>query len=151
MDANTKSPLQTSPWPGVVAAGLFAAALGLGPHQAQSNVVGFYTVVLTNGYNFLANQFNAYRTNGTLDNTLTNVIPNAPVGTKVYLWNVSNQAFSAPATFDGLHWDVNYDLSPGKGFVVLPPVRWTNYFVGEVLQGTLTVSIAGSNKLSLVH
>jgi len=35
--------------------------------------------------------------------------------------------------------------------VVLPPVRWTNYFVGEVLQGTLTVSIAGSNKLSLVH
>lgn len=113
-------------------------------------MVGYLNIPLTNGYTFVVNPLN--HTSGGQDNSLTNIIPIPPNGTKVYLWDVTNQVFMPPATFSDVTsgWDRNFDLPVGKGFVVYSPEYWTNTFVGNVLQGALTNFVAGSNKFSLL-
>ncbi|MCU0786194.1 MAG: hypothetical protein MUF81_19530 [Verrucomicrobia bacterium] len=117
------------------------------PESAYA-AVGYYNVTLTNGYNFVANQLD------TPPNSITNVInayPLLPDGTKVWVWNVTNQSYDPPVTYwEGSGWDGDVELPVGKGFVIQIPSPWTNTFVGEVLQGSLTNFIAGGNKLSLV-
>ncbi len=135
---------------------LAVAIVGLvaSTQQARSglNIVGYANVALTNGYNFIANPLDVYQTNGVLNNSLTNLIPSPPDGTEVFVWDVTNQVFLAPATFDATvpAWDRNFDLPPGKGFVVLANALWTNTFVGTVEQGSLTNFVAGTNKFSLL-
>jgi hypothetical protein len=115
--------------------------------QPVKAVVGYVNLTITNGYNFLANPLNS------TNNTLTNLIQNCPDNTEVYLWDVGQQTFAGPATFQGVDfggWDTNFDLPPGKGFLVVSDSRWTNTFVGEVLQGSLTNFVAGTNRFSLL-
>ena len=73
---------------GVVVCGLIATV------QSAFAIVGYVNVVMTNGYNFVASPLN-YETN-----SINNVIPSAPNGTRVWLWSVTNQVFDPPATFD---------------------------------------------------
>jgi hypothetical protein len=137
----------------LIALALAGAWLIASDSIGRANVVGYANVPLTNGYSFVANPFNQEQgTNFTVNNSLTNVIPNPPDGTKVYLWDVTNQVFTSPSIFSSAipGWDINMDLSPGKGFVVYSPVNWTNSFVGAVPQGRLTNFVAGTNKLSLL-
>jgi hypothetical protein len=138
---------------------LFAGALVLAELccQAQSNVVsdnvvGYYNVLLSPGYNFLANQLDATDNGLTIDNGLNNVLPYSPDGAKVYLWDVRNQRYTPPSTFTAAttNWDINYSIPPGTGFVMLVTGIWTNTIVGQVLQGSLTNFVAGSNRFSLV-
>jgi len=113
--------------------------------QASLNIVGYANVPVAAGYNLIANPFD------NTTNTLNPLLTNAPDGSLVFLWNTTNQSFTAPSIFQlGIGWDLNYDISPGKGFMVWSPVAWTNTFVGTVLQGTLTTFVAGTNKLSLL-
>lgn len=108
--------------------------------------VGYYNVTLTSGYNFVANQLDAP------PNRITNVINGTvPSGTEVWVWNVANQSYDPPVTYwEGSGWDGDVELPVGKGFVIQAPSQWTQTFVGNVPQGSLTHFIAGGNKLSLV-
>jgi hypothetical protein len=134
--------------PAIFTIGLIAIVLaGALRPAAGRNIVGYGNVALTNGYNFVTDHFYVEP-----NNSITNVIyTNAPDGTRVYLWDATNQIFLPPSTYHTNNgWDRDYDLSPGKGFVIYAPVGWTNVFVGSLITGTLTNFIAGSNKFSLL-
>jgi hypothetical protein len=130
----------------LVLASLAVAVLGGLPRQADCQVMGYYNVTVTNGYNFMANPLDQPP-----DNSITNVIPSAPDGTKVYLWDVPTQIFQPPSTYSiCCGWTVNVQLPPGKGFVVYANTGATLTFVGNLLAGSLTNSVAGANRLSLL-
>jgi hypothetical protein len=144
----------------LLASAMVAVVLAASSRRAYAslNVVGYVNVPITNGYNFVANPLDASMggaiTNG---NAITNVILSPPNLTAVYVWDVTNQAFSSPpSTYHQIssRWsDPTYVLPPGKGFVVYLPQSappFTNTFVGQVLQGSLTNHIAGTNKFSLL-
>ena len=119
------------------------------PTHSQSNVysinvVGYVSQTLTNCYAFIANPLD------TTNNSLRRLIPAPPEGTRVWLWNVDNQAFDPPATFANQDWSMDLDLPVGRGFVIHSPTNFTITFVGEVLQGWLTNPVAGNNRLSLL-
>jgi hypothetical protein len=123
----------------------------------SGNIVGYANIAMPIGLGLVCNPFNVDGTNN-LNTVMTN--STVPAGTQVYLWNVTNQAFTLPATFSAVSdaWfnpdfvtlATNYLLSPGRGFVVASPSPWLMTFVGIVEQGTLTNFIAGTNKFSLV-
>jgi hypothetical protein len=114
--------------------------------SARANIVGFANVAMTNGYNFIANPFDANP-----DNSLTNIIPIAPEGSEVFLWDTTNQVFIALSDYSASNpgWSDNYLLPPGRGFVIWVTTKFTNTFVGNVEQGLLTNFIAGNNKFTL--
>jgi len=115
--------------------------------RAQA-IVGYYNLSLPAGFSLIANQLDVFPTN-TLNVALTNGPP--PDGTSVFLWNTTNQSFTQPSAFyAGLGWGINYDISPGKGFMIWSPSSWTATFVGQVLTGTNTIFVIGTNKLSLL-
>src|SRR5207245_6314925 len=83
----------------------------------------------------------------------TNCSGGIPDGTKVYVWDVTNQVFWPPATFSlsSGNWDTNFYLPPGRGFVVNSPSAWTNTFVGIVCTCyTNHTFVAGANKFSFL-
>src|SRR2546422_4750529 len=81
-----------------LAIGLALAGLAGFGQQARA-AVGYVNVTVTNGYNFLANPLNYYGNNNPSGNSITNVIHQAPDGSKVYLWDVTNQVFTAPSIY----------------------------------------------------
>ena len=127
-------------------------AAGLASSMAQNvyslNVVGYVNVSILGGHaNFMANPLN------TPHNYLDEVLPasTVPAGSTVLTWNRISATFHQDYS-DGVAW-TDYDsgtptgtttlLPPGKGFFVNNAGGTvTNTFVGEVLQGTLTVPIA---------
>lgn len=107
--------------------------------------VGYVNVALTNGYTFVANPLDFP------PNALTNLVPNPPVGSRAYFWDVTNQIFLPAAMFGSSGWDRNYDMPVARGVVIYAPLKFTNTFVGYVaIPSTNIVKIAGSNKFSLV-
>ncbi len=132
-----------------LAATLAFAGLVAPLQPARAAVVGYFNAELVSRYNFLANPLNCPS-----NNLITAVLPTAPAGSVVFLWDVTNQVFVTATTYDidqgGWFPSENIHLPPGLGFVLYVPERWTNTFVGEVLQGTLTTFVAGTNKLSLL-
>lgn len=109
-------------------------------------VVGYVNATIRSGYNFVANPLDAPP-----NNNLTNLMPNPPNGTRVWVWNVTNQVFDPRARFlISSGWDLNFSLPPGRGFVVHTLANFTNTFVGNVLEGSLTNFVAGTNRLSLL-
>jgi len=130
----------------LAAAGLVASA------EQGYSLVGYVNVTITNGFNFVANPFDV--TGVGAPNLLSNVFSgeSVPQGTKAYLWDVASQAFSTPSTYTALttRWSINYDVFPGKGFVLQSPSLWTATFVGQVLLGTNTILVPGNGKWSLL-
>jgi hypothetical protein len=135
---------------------LFAAAAilatGLASSMAQSNVyslnvVGYVNKAFSAGasaYYLVSNPLN-----GT-NNSLSTIIPNPPVGTFVAYWDTAAQDFdpSSPTYFGGVTgWSPSGTVPPGKAFFISPTANFTNTFVGEVLQGSVTnpVPIAGGS------
>jgi hypothetical protein len=137
----------------LAAAAILAA--GLASSMAQSsnvyslNVVGYYNLNLTNGFNLIANQLDKDGT-GT-NNTLATVLgTNLPVTTRVYTFDPVAGAYNF-ATLLGGNWSganlaaVNRGLQPGQGvFVQIPAsatLPQTVTVVGEVRQGTLATPV----------
>jgi hypothetical protein len=114
-------------------------------------LTGYVNVPLTSGYTFTANPMMISPDN-TLNSVTVYATPRVPSGTTVYLWDVTNQTWSPPSIFvdEVAGWSLNYDVPPGKGFVVYSPVSWTNTFLGEVFHGTNLCFLGGGNKWSLV-
>jgi hypothetical protein len=122
---------------------LCAAALAAGAvtSMAQSNVyslnvVGYINQTLAGSsagqYQMIANQLN------TTNNTIGSLIPVAPDFTTLLKWNGTGFDSTTYASFAG-GWDhPTFTLNPGEGAFINSPNPWTNTFVGEVLQGSLT-------------
>jgi hypothetical protein len=125
---------------------LAAVGLAISLPRGLCQTVGYIPVPISTGYNFVANQFDAG------NNTLTNVVSpsSPPLGTAVYLWNVTNQQFNTPSVFSTNGWSTNFNLPPPTAFVVSSPSAWTLTFNGRILQGNFTTYYAGSNKFSLL-
>ena len=101
------------------------------------NVVGYINTTLVGGgaagkYQMIANQLN------TTNNTIGSLLPAPPDGTTLLKWTGTTFASSTFASFLG-GWDhPEYTLAPGEGAFINSPSAWTNTFVGEVLQGSLS-------------
>jgi hypothetical protein len=119
---------------------VLSALLGIAasPLFAQTNVysvnaVGYVQVVLNPGiFQMIANPLN------TTNNTLPGVLPAPPSGTVVYKWNGSTYVSSS---YRFGNWsDPSMTLNPGEGCFIKAGGSgpFTNTFVGEVLQGTLS-------------
>lgn len=137
----------------LAAAAILAA--GALSSMAQSNVyslnvVGYYNLGLTNGFNLVANQLDKDGT-GTNNTVYTVIGTNVPNLTRVYAFDAAAGTF-ANATFNAssLTWlgnvtAVNAAMKPGQGFwLQIPasgPSTVTVTVVGEVKQGTLTTPI----------
>jgi hypothetical protein len=128
---------------------LCAAALAAGAVSSMAqnvyslNVVGYvnYAFPTAGSYYLISNP---------LDNTnsdLNTIIPTAPAGTQIQLWNVGLQDFDPTIpTYNGVShvWVPDSTIKPGQGFFVVPNGPFTNTFVGNVRQGPVTNAIAGS-------
>jgi hypothetical protein len=115
---------------------------------AQSNVysldvVGYYIVPISPGWNVVANQFipaTNYNANSVL-------LGQAVDGSLLYRFNPATQGYYEAGTyFTGVGWyapsgnpnDPALNLPLGDGVLIWTPQRWTNIFVGFVAQGYLT-------------
>ncbi len=98
---------------------------------AQSNVysihiVGYVNKAFQAGDNLFGNPLES-------TNTLSYVIPTAPEGTTVSLWNPPGNAYGPIATFTSGAWDTDFTLNPGMGAKLHTPALFTNTFIGTVL------------------
>jgi len=96
----------------------------------SQNAVGYVNKVIPAGFTLLANPLKA------TDNTLGALIPSAPLFSNFYKW--TGTGFDI-ATFTFTGWDKpSITLAPGEGGFINTSDSFTNTFVGEVMQGTLS-------------
>jgi hypothetical protein len=87
------------------------------------------------------------------NNTLNELLPTCPDGTGIGLWSAAAQDFSSTSpsysTFDHA-WHPNVTLAPGQGFFVVPNAPFTNTYVGEVKQGSVTNALIGNGNYEAI-
>ena len=127
------------------AAALAAGAVsGMAQNVYSLNVVGYVNKSFSaNNYVLAGNPLN-----GT-NNNLSTIIPNPPNQTQINRWNSAAQDLDpvTPTFFTATgKWNSDPVLNPGEGFFVIAGADFTNTFVGNVPQGSLTnpVPILGS-------
>ncbi len=103
---------------------LFGGALARAQVQA-------YTVQVLEGFNAVANHLD----NGS--NTLREVLPNVPGGTRFYKWNPATQSYAEPAEFiPGIGWIVTDPFvnrfAPGEGAFLESAEQFSVLFQGQV-------------------
>jgi hypothetical protein len=104
------------------------------------NVVGYVNTKFVTGFNLVANPLSAPT------NTLGNIMVGAhvPDNTQVLMWDTATQDFVADSpTYVAAtgKWVPDATLAPGQACFVLAFTPFTNTFVGEVLQGSITNKI----------
>jgi hypothetical protein len=121
---------------------LFAAAAmlaaGITASVAQSNVyslnvVGYVNKVMDPGFHMINTPLN------TTNNSVANLFAGPPLFTVIYKF--TGGSFAAPNVFGFGGWgDPTQTLDPGQGAFISVPAgpNYTNTYVGEVLQGSLT-------------
>jgi hypothetical protein len=108
------------------------AIVALSAIQSLANVVGYVNRTFLPGDNLFANPLVA-----SPNNNLATIIPTAPEGATVSLWNPGTLSFDTTSTFewnyvtDTLAWSVNFLLNPGTGARLNTPSSFVNTFVGE--------------------
>ncbi len=122
---------------------ILSALLGVAalPSFAQTNVysvnaVGYVQISFPQGqYKLFANPLN------TTNNSIGSLIKNAPDFSNLYKWNGTAYQTATYASFLG-GWDQPaITLNPGEGAFFNANGPFTNTFVGEVLQGSLSNSV----------
>ena len=114
---------------------------GAAATMAQSvyslNAVGYVNVTVPSNFSILANPLNA----GT--NTLTKLIPNAPINSTIYLFRGGYQISTfGPDDDNNNVWQPDFTVAPGEGFWFKNTgAAFTNTFVGEVPQGSLSNAV----------
>lgn len=119
----------------LLCAAALAASVASSMAQVYSlNVVGYVNKSFTSGnYTLVCNPLS----NGA--NDLNTIMPNAPAFSQVNLWDPVAFDFSPSIpTFNGGVWSPNPVIPPGVGFFVIAGADFTNTFVGNVLQGSVT-------------
>lgn len=128
----------------LLAAAILAA--GIASSVAQSNVYSLNVVgyvnqtYAANMFHMIANPLNA------TNNTVGALFPNPPFFATIYKY--TGGAYQPANTYLGAWGDPNQVLAPGDGAFLYVPAGtpYTNTYVGEVLQGSLTnVLIPGFN------
>ncbi len=121
---------------------LLTAALGVAgvaSSMAQVysvNAVGYVNLTIPKGFSIVANPLNASA------NTISALFASAPDGTTIYKYNNATGKY-AINSFSFGQWDNASDtLTPGQGAFISVLSTYTNTFVGEVMQGSLTNAIA---------
>jgi len=133
---------------------LAALAAGALTSMAQSNVYSLNVVGYVNYAFPIIGDY--YLVNNPLDNTnndLNTIIPVAPNGTAVALWNAAIQDFStvAPTYFTATGtWAPDATITPGQGFFVSPNGPFTNTFIGNVRQQAVTLSLIGNGNFECI-
>ncbi len=130
----------------MTAAAMVAGVLASSAQVYSANVVGY----VTKAYPVAGNFYMGATPLDTGNNSLTNIFKGAPVGSTIFTWNGAQQDLDAVAmySFTGTAWvDGNgadassVKLNPGVGYFVSPAAPYTNTFVGDVMQGTMTNAV----------
>jgi len=139
----------THPLQGILLA-IALNTIGLAAHSQSNvysiNIVGYVNQIYdANRYYLAANPLH------TTNDLMQEVIPFPPEGARVWLWDVSNQAFNPPSVFSASNpgWSANLYLPVGRGFMLHSPIKFTNTYVGVVVMRSSN-SVAGAYKLSLL-
>jgi len=126
-------------------AALGAAGIATSFAQVYSqNVVGYVSLVVQPGLSLIANPLSA--TDNTIGGVLT-IASGTPAGTQIYKFN--GLVFTSALYDDVDGWTsggapaANITLAPGEGIFIRNngTTAFTNTFVGEVMQGTLTTPL----------
>jgi len=119
----------------IAAAAIAAIVTSSAQNVYSQNVVGYVNAVYpANGFTMIANPLN------TTNNTVVSLIQNPRLGMIVYKFAAGFQANS----FNGSTWNTpSASLNPGEGAFLFVPAGapYTNTYVGEVLQGSLTNAV----------
>ncbi len=130
---------------------IIALAAGIANSMAQSNiyslnVVGYYNLLVpASTLTLIANQLN------TTNNTIGSLLPAPSPGSAIFKFKDGDwDRYDFDP--DDLVWypDDLTTLNPGEGAFYYSPTATTLTFVGEVMQGSLSTRIAGSNQVSVV-
>jgi PEP-CTERM motif len=97
---------------------------------AHANVVGYYNYIFAPGGTLFTSQLD--NPPNDLD-TLFAGNGHIADGTTISLWNSGAQNFSTASIFSGGSWSVDLTLQAGAGFLLNTASRFTNTFVGNVL------------------
>jgi len=117
----------------LLTAALCAAGVATSMAQVFSvNAVGYVNLVIPAGFSIIANPLNG------ATNTVSQLFAGAPDGTILYPFINASGKYSPNNLIFG-SWDRPNDLlTPGLGAFIKAPSTFTNTFVGEVMQGSLT-------------
>jgi len=113
------------------------------------NVVGYVNVAYNDAGNFYLSSVPVNSTK----NTLKELLPTCPDGTIVGTWNAVAQDFDGTFPFYSTSdntWHPNSVLRSGQGFFVAPAASFTNTYVGEVKQGSVTNAILGGGNFDCI-
>src|SRR4051794_17516947 len=98
-----------------------------------------YTIRLSPGFNAIANNLSKGQ------NTLNELFPQMPDGTRFYKWNPTTQSYYAPAEFDGF-WDSpdaeSLILRQGEGAFLYVPSALTVTVSGNLVSYSLPRTVA---------
>jgi hypothetical protein len=119
--------LKTHLFPIASAVMMAAATAGAQSSVYSLNVVGYVTMSFQPGDNWFGNPF------ASSDVTLNTLMPTAPTGATVSLWNSALNQYSSTATFLGTGWSSNPMLNPGMGALLNTSTLFVDTFVGNVL------------------
>lgn len=127
----------------LAAAALSAGVLASSAQVYSANVVGYVNSVYVPGTTLTANPLK-----GSPDNTLNTIMPIAPDGTLAIFWDTATQdyALTSATYIDGAGWDPNPTVPPGLGFMIQTTTQFTNTYVGDVMQGSLTNQLITGNQ-----
>ncbi len=106
--------------------GLAFAVLASVIQSAHANIVGYVNLTFQTGANWFANPLNAG------NDSLSSIMPTAPDGTTVSLWNTAANQFTTTSTFSGGAWSDNFVLDPGTGALLNAPSQFVSTFTGSV-------------------
>lgn len=125
-----------------VAAALAAGLVSSNAQVYSANIVGYVNVVTPAGAPAaIENPLDAG------NNSLTNVLANAPKGTVVSIWNGAGFTSASRALFGAGAWSAGAGtnmIPPGVGFFITTPEAYTNTFVGTVVPG-----VGATNSMAL--
>lgn len=108
-------------------AGLMSCAASAQSNVYSLNIIGYVNHPFQAGLNLFGNPLL------NTSDSLSVIIPTAPSGATVSLWDATTGRFSQTAVFWNGAWSVDLSLHPGQGALLTSPSAFLNTFVGEVL------------------
>jgi hypothetical protein len=125
----------------LLAAGLMiaaSAASSLAQTVYSVNAVGFVNLNFPPGFTLASNPLEG------ATNTVLALFPSVPNGTSIFKFDGATGTYTGSTFFFGSWNNPSMTLVPGEGFFFKNPgvTTFTNTFVGNVKQGTLTTSLS---------
>lgn len=100
---------------------------------AQSNVYTLYLIGYVNTTFRVGDTLFGNPVQNTTNDLLSTLIPYAPDGTRVSLWDPAANDYATTSTFASGGWSANFSLNPGQGAKLTTSTQFTNTFIGYIL------------------